>query len=83
VDDIYFANCQKCEIFLIGVKILGTITGGLFHDKSKKYYINYMKNYYYKKVKNIPRLNCFNTTLLSSLLSKLCRTKNVWPPGQH
>ena len=35
-DDIYYENCKKVDIFLIGVKILGTITGGLFHDKSKK-----------------------------------------------
>jgi len=42
VDDIYLANCQKCEIFLTeGVKILGTITGGLFHDKSKKYDVHF------------------------------------------
>ena len=42
MDDIYFANCQKCEIFLTeGVKILGTITGGLFHDKSKKYDVHF------------------------------------------
>jgi len=40
-DNIYFENCNKVDIFLTeGVKILGTITGGLFHDKSKnKMYI--------------------------------------------
>ena len=40
MDDIYFANCQKCEIFLTeGVKILGTITGGFFIDQKNMMYI--------------------------------------------
>jgi hypothetical protein len=49
----------------------------------KKYYINYIKTYHYKKFKNITSKILFYTTLLSLLTSELCRNKNFRPPYRH